>query len=78
MEGCIEYPKPIGLIEGLEPFTGTTFFEFDVAQFSSLEFSIWANGGVGDCDSDGAIKLDVTIFKTEISELGKYLSSPLG
>ena len=61
----------------MEPFTGKTYFEFAEAQIDFLEFSIWANGGVGDCDSDDAIKLD-EFFVTDISKLGKYLLSPSG
>jgi hypothetical protein len=87
VDGCIEYPKPIGLIQGFESFTGATFFEVAVAQFEFdenenpkdagffLEFSIWANGGEGDCDSGD--KLDA-FFDTDISHLSKSLSSPSG
>ncbi|MGK3747124.1 MAG: hypothetical protein ACI90V_013987 [Bacillariaceae sp.] len=77
---CCQHPKPIGRIESLDTFTGTTFFEVAEAQFDLpnveivLEFSIWANEGDGDCDRLGTdTRLD-DYFQTGISELSKYLS----
>lgn len=72
---CSQYPKPIGKIAALDQFMGSTYFEVDADYFSDernldivLEFSVWANGGGGDCDS--GTKLEV--FTTEISHLCKF------
>lgn len=76
--GYTSYPKPIGKINSLEPFYGETYFEISIDQLPiitdpdsdiELVFSVWANGGEGDCDKLGLeTKLAETYVTTEISQ----------
>jgi hypothetical protein len=71
---CCQHPKPIGKIESLDTFKGTTYAEiinsYDLVTTTAikLKFSVWANEGVGDCDKSGAT--DVTsAFTTSFADV---------